>query len=258
MNLYTFVCVCTLAALSAATTRADLVIDAFTTPAGGQVVIDSTADGNPVISSLGGQTVLGTTREIFVNKTGQIGGGSQEVKASSNEFDTEIFNFDQFSSTARGTARLVYDGGADGSLNTTGLGGVSLTPSGEVGFLFQNLNVTGSGLLLTVNLYNALSGDVYSSGPQLLVNGFNGSLLLLYSSFAGPGGVLTPSNVGAIEIIVDGSSLTASGSDLTFDLIQSASVPEPSSMALCGLLSLAGFGYRLRRRPTVIESTSVV
>lgn len=232
--------------------RADLVIDAFTTPMGGQIASDSTINLVPVVSSLGGQPVLGTTREIFANVTSQIGGGTQAVKGSSNESDTGIFNFDQFSSTARGTVRLVYDGTADGVLDTMGLGGSDLTEGGNnVGFLFQNLNVTGSGLMLTVNLYNAMTGAVFTSGPVSLLNGFNGGLLLLYSSFAGPGGMLTPANVGAIEILVDGSTIApvdAAGSDLTFSLIQSVSVPEPSSMVLCGLLSLAGVGCQWRRR----------
>jgi hypothetical protein len=234
--------------------RADLVIDGFDSPIGGQVASDSTIDGMPVISSLAGEPVIGGSREIFANKTGQIGGGTQTVKGSSNEFNTNIFNFDQFSSTARGTVALVYDGNANGVLNTMGLGGIDLTQGGtNVGFLIQNLNVTGSGLQLAVNLYNATTGAVFSSGPVTLVNGFSGSFMLLYSSFTGPGGVLTPTNVGAIEVVVDGSNsvpIDAAGSDLTFTIINSASVPEPSSMVLCGLLSLAGIGGHLRRRRT--------
>ncbi|MDQ3331152.1 MAG: PEP-CTERM sorting domain-containing protein [Planctomycetota bacterium] len=237
--------------LSAAPLQADLVIDGFSSPAGGQVASDDTINGVPVISSLGGQAgLLGMSREIIVNKTGQIGFGTQTVRASSNEVDTDIFNFDQFSSTARGTANLIYDGGADGMLSPMGLGGVDLTQGGtNAGFVFENLTVTGSGLMLTVNLYNAATGALFTSGAQLLTNGFMGDYVLLYSSFVGPGGALTPTNVGAIEIIVDGSAIVASGSDLTFALVSSAAVPEPSSMVLCGLLSLAGVGYRLRRRP---------
>jgi hypothetical protein len=71
---------------------------------------------------------------------------------------------------------------------------------------------------------------------------------LPYAGFVGPGGALTPINVGAIEVIVNGSSLAAAGSDLTFSTLESTSVPEPSSMVLCGLLSLAGIGYRWRNR----------
>jgi hypothetical protein len=243
-----------LASLLASSVRADLVIDGFDSPFGGQVASDSTIDGMPDVSTLAGQPVIGGSREIFASTTSQIGGGTQPVKGSSNEFNTGIFNFDQYSATARGSVSLVYDGNANGVLNTMGLGGIDLTQGGtNVGFLIQNLNVTGSGLQLSVNLYNAATGALFSSGPVSLVNGFSGSFLLLYGSFTGPGGVSTPTNVGAIEVVVDGSNtvpIDAAGSDLTFTIIQSASVPEPSSMVLCGLLSLAGVGGHLRRRRT--------
>lgn len=243
--------------------RGDLIIDSFSSPPNGQDARDFTINGSPITSALDNLSVLGGSREIFTNKTGErISTGNPYVSASANLLDTDIFNFDQFSATARGTSQLIYDGNANNVLDVMGLGGVNLTQGDlNAAFVFEQLSVTGSGLLLTVNLYNAATGLAATTGPLLLQNGFFGDFVIPYMSF-GPNGLATAMNVGAIEIIIDGSSdgtrfvpgigiiPNASGSDLTFDLVTSAAVPEPSSMVLCGIASLMGFGYRLRKRHT--------
>lgn len=231
--------------------HADLIIDDFNQPGSGQIAEDTTIGGIVVNSQSGLSDVLGGSRELFADKTGPSG-STTPVKISANEFNTDILNFDQFSSTARGTGRIIYDGFADGMLDPLGLKGIDLTQGGlNQSFIFKDVAVTGSGLSLTVNLYNALTGNVYTTGPQLLSNGFLGILKFDYATdFSGLGGASTPLNVGAIEILIDGSSADARGSDLTFDLVTSATVPEPSSMVLCGIASLVGVGYRLRQRKT--------
>jgi hypothetical protein len=234
--------------------RAGLLIDAFDAPDAGQITVDAVIDATTVRSSLSGLPVMGGSREIFVTKTSQIGSGNQPVKASVNENATQIFNFDQFSSTARGMAELIYDGGADNVLTPQGFAtGVDLTSGGtNLFFTFQDVKVTGSGLLLTVNLFNKTSGLVFSSGPQMLIDGFSGDLMLPFASFAGAGG--TAANVGAIQIVIDGRAEAANGSDVTFSLFTSGEpgpppVPEPASVALlaCGVLLSSGFGARKLR-----------
>ncbi len=232
-------------------------IDSFDGPAGGQLVFDTLADGTSGVSALAGQPTLGGSREIFVTKFGPEG-SSTPVKASSNEFGTGVFNFDEFSSTAQGMARLVYDGAADGAFDPAGLAaagvGVDLTQAGaDLGLLFTDVRAVGSGLQLTANLYDALTGFVFTSGPVELSDGFAGDLFLPYASFFGPGGSSTPRNVGAIEFLIDG---TLPGSDLTFELASSAAgppvVPEPGSLALLatGGVGLVG-GWHRKRRTTV-------
>jgi len=231
---------------------ADYIIDTFDDPTDGQVVLDSTADGTPAVSVLTGQSVPRGSRELFANKAAPAV-GTAAVEASSNDFDTGVFNFNQPSATVQGSARLIYDGGADGLLNATGLfdgvAGIDLTQGGvNTGFIFSGLQVLGSGLTLTANFYNALTGAVFSSGVVALPSGYSGDLFLPYSSFTGAGGSATPGNVGAIEIVVNA---TLPGSDLEFELVSSgptpAAVPEPSSMLLLSLCGAAG-GFAAWRR----------
>ena len=239
---HVFVALCV---LSARPTYAE-IIDPFTEPAGGQTISDSTIDGNPVVSPLGGLNVYGGSREIFVNKTGQDGPGTQTVTASANEVVSGIFNFDQFSSTAQGTATLVYDGIANGQLDPMGFAtALDLTGAGSLDtFVLRDMLVAGSDLFLTVNLYNDLDGSLFSSGALALMDGFEGDFLIPFISFTGDAS--TPMNVGAIEIFIDGS--TSPGSDVRFGMIETAAVPEPSWMAFGAVSSLIGFCCRYRKR----------
>lgn len=234
---------------------ADYIIDTFDDPTNGQVVLDSTADGTPSVSVLTGQSVPGGSRELFANKAAPAT-GTATVEASSNDFDTGVFNFDQSSATAQGSARLVYDRTANGLLDpkglATGIVGIDLTQSGvNTGFLFSGLQVLGGGLTLTTNLYNAVTGAVFSSGAVPLTSGYSGNFFIPYSAFSGAGGSATPGNVGAIEIVVNA---TQPGSDLEFELVSSspstvpAAVPEPSSMLLLSLCGAVGGVAAWRRK----------
>jgi hypothetical protein len=165
---------------------------------------------------------------------------------NTSDAGTSMFLFEQGSTTGRGVGSIIYDGGSAGStVDPTGLGGVDLTDGGTLtDFAFINMDVVGPGLVLTINLYD-FTTSLASTYSQLLPNGFSGDLLIPYASFSNPA---TAMNVGAIEIIDGTINASADGSDVSFDLLSSTSVPEPafaSLVLLCGLLPL---GMRPRRR----------
>jgi len=233
---------------------AGVIIDSFSTPAGGQVVVDRVVDGQAVWNALDGQAVLGGSRELFSDKAGPSR-GRPGVTVSANEFDTDLFSFDQYAASAIGSGRLVYDGYANGKLDHAGLGGFDLTEKGvNTGLLFTDLSVVGSGLTVTVNLFDTLGG-LFTSGPISLADGYSGDFFLPYVSFSGSS--LAPGKTGAIELIFSG---TRAGGDLSFEALSSTRrpgeelatpvVPEPGTLAL---LSIGAAGMTVgawrRRRP---------
>lgn len=226
--------------LGSQTSDGAILIDDFTTV---QIAVDANPTaGSSDIDALADAGVLGGSREFIANRTNPQT-GTLQVKTSSNEFATEQFIFDQSSSTTRGIGSIVYDGSANGAVNTTGLGapGEDLTAGGSLTFfVFKQLAVSGSGLILTVSLYDSVG--VPSTAVINLVDGFEGDLAIPYATFTNP---TTAAAVYGLRVDIDGRAVGARGSDLSFDLI-SSEVPEPASLGLIGSAGL--LALRRRRR----------
>ena len=62
--------------------QAGYVLDDFSTSPDGQVALAGSIDGTCVFECLGNQPVLGGSREIFVEKTGQTGRGTAPIRTS--------------------------------------------------------------------------------------------------------------------------------------------------------------------------------
>ncbi len=213
------------------------VIDSFDTSQIIQLSTPGTASSS--VTSFAGD-ILGNERDMTV----QLISGSG-VTAESNLGGFSIFNQSQ-DAASTATTTLSWDG-IDNSpiLNPTGLGGIDITSGGA-----------NNGISLTVlfdDLPASLDISVYTDSGNWSKYSINLPGLIftpqtygiLFSNFATQAGSgANFSNVGAIELFIDGSIF--GGTDMLFDNFVTA-VPEPSTLLLLSgalLLSMAG----LRRK----------
>jgi hypothetical protein len=146
------------------------------------------------------------------------------------------------------SVELRFDGNNSGPvINPSGLGGIDITQGGlNNGILFRM--VSDIGAPLTVTAYSGAGN--YSQATTLIPADPSFTLQNVFLPFAafttigGTGGDFT--NLGALSFMIDGSA--SPSLDAQLDFISATTVPEPSSLALCGLASVCLAGAALRRK----------
>jgi len=225
--------------ISAGQSHAALIIDDFTTF---QKVVDSTIIGGAVVGDLNDAAVLGGWRTFSANKTAG-GGVGIEIFELSDDVSSRFY-YEQGSTVGRGTGEIIYDGTNAATFDSNGFNpAVDLTQGGTLtDFVFYDVTILGPGLVMTVTLYNDSSASTSVQTVNLVpANLLGGNLYLPYAAFTNPANAI---NVGAIKVTITGTALTAAGSDVSFDLIASNTVPEPSA----AFVVLGGVAMALARR----------
>ena len=170
--------------------------------------VDSTA-----CSSVTGTDMVGGGRDILVSRT--AGGGTVvgDVNTSvANSFSLSI------GASTQGTALIQWDG-IDGScaLNPTGLGGISLNPDDGLAVYVREVDLNGA---LTMRVYtNGTSFSTFSYVIPTSIAAPGQTLYFPFELFTPSGGGANFANVGAIELLVDGTLV--SSLDVTIDFVNS-------------------------------------
>lgn len=216
------------------------VIDTFN--AGTQSAVDTTNDGVPVTSSVGGPAseIIGGSRDILVNKLSQAG----RVEISVHDPNLPgVISFDSVQ-TGTGTRIVQWDGPDNDalSLDDSGLGEVDLTSGGVATGLRLEAGANASDATATVRIYtddgNTETATRFSTGvieiPEYGPNSSLSTRFLPFSSFiATSGGGADFTRVGAIELEITGAANVSGQANLvgavgpfeqTFDFANAPSV----------------------------------
>jgi hypothetical protein len=217
--------------------QAGLMIDSFGTTQSLTVTGSASTDS----SWAAGNDMLGGYRGIQLDLAAPSKGRDNvDVAVDSSN----VLDFSQGSGT--GQALLVWDGrhaGEVGGVNPTGLRGVDLTENGQNAALAFDVLFNDLPIDLTFTLYSdstpysytcSLPGGTDSLGTQVIP----------FAAF--PVG-FDPARVGAVSLLIDGTSVA--GADLAIKDLRcvTLAVPEPSTWLLLSLAGLAVAAYRLKR-----------
>jgi hypothetical protein len=157
--------------------------------------------------------------------------------------------------SATGSALLVWDGAdGDAALDPTGLGGVDLTEGGtQFGFSIQ-IESNDFPALLVLTVYSTASdfSQVTVSTPGGIPSGPAQTLGIAFASLTATGSGADFADVGAISLLIDGSSQPQLDISLGAFSTSAVVVPEPETFVQLslGLAVLAGMRVSRRRRGT--------
>ena len=224
------------------------VVDDFTTV---QVLIDSTANGSAVTSSVIGAGILGTERDASISATQIIIPGQDP-----NVNVTSGFLSLNSPSGSAGTLNVQWDGLDNSPSLAFGLGNFDLTGAGaNLGFLIKTHNADAP-FTFSVGAYNSAGqfSVVTFNGHETL--GFQVNPVESFIPFAGfgacgfsggdvvsvvcGGGGVNFSSLNALELTIVGTA------DLDLSIAEVTTVAEPGALVLMGsaLFGLAAFRRR--------------
>lgn len=240
--------------------QAGIVIDTFQVS---QSVLDSTTNSTGVHSAVSGTTsqILGGEREMFVMKMGDAGTDSGIFPLNSLGLAASGGSMTYFSpqATVYGTAYVRWDGtspSADASnfltqINSaagTGLNGIDLT-DGASGF---NITVTSAdaGFPFSLEIYSDTNNwsrvTLLSSGAANYFIPFSAFVFPSPALQTGSNGAANLQSVTALQAIINTGGAAVAGVALDLTVSSAATVPEPGTLALAGLL-LTGLAVARRR-----------
>ena len=162
-------------------------------------------------ASAPGTDILGGERDILVTRTS--GSGTVVADADTSVADQLALSI---GASTRGTALIQWDG-ADGTctLNATGLGGVNLTPDDGLVIWVTSVDLNGA---VDLRIYtDAANYSTYNYViPSAIVSpGY--AVYFPFEQFTNVGTGANYANVGAIEVLIDGTSIDSL--DMTIDFV---------------------------------------